>query len=288
MKNELVKSTVPGLPIHIGGGPWVLQKPNSCPFHYHDEIEILAGIEGTKRVFVDGKEYLLGAGDVIFINSRVPHCTTDEVGPNHMILLQFRSDAFFDMPSDKLLRHLARFANNTGEHPVHFFPADGDGEFYRYILQLYEENREKSISYEIYVRGCVYLILGYLYRTGIMTDVGHYLDSRSVDKVLPALAYIDEHYPEEISLLDLSILCGLSEGYFCRQFKEATGSTFVEYLNFVRIYNAEKLLRKTDKPILDISMDVGFSTVSYFNRTFRKFKSCSPRSYRNAQYLREQ
>ncbi|MBQ5771723.1 MAG: helix-turn-helix domain-containing protein, partial [Clostridia bacterium] len=55
----------------------------------------------------------------------------------------------------------------------------------------------------------------------------------------------------------------------------------------VRIYNAEKLLDRTDKPILDISMEVGFSTVSYFNRTFRRFKSCSPSKYRRAQYMLE-
>jgi AraC-like DNA-binding protein len=58
-------------------------------------------------------------------------------------------------------------------------------------------------------------------------------------------------------------------------------------LNFVRIYNAEKLLVRTDLPILDISMEVGFSSISYFNRMFRRFKSCSPNHYRHAQYMRE-
>ena len=88
-------------------------------------------------------------------------------------------------------------------------------------------------------------------------------------------------------LSTLSELCGLSEGYFCRQFKNATGSTPMEYLNFVRIYHAEKLLVRSAMPILDVSMEVGFSSVSYFNRMFRRFKGCAPNSYRNAQYLRD-
>ena len=244
--------------------------------------------EGVKHIWVDDKEYILHPGEVAFINSRVPHYTQDDPPVSHMMLLQFRLEEFLELPDDsRPLRHLARFANNAGEHPIRMFGIDEDGgEFYRYVSEMYEEAEQKRKSYEIYLRGHIYLILGYLYRQGILTDTVQSFNSHTVSKVFPALAYIDDNYADDISLSTLSSLCGLSEGYFCRQFKEATGSTFVEYLNFVRIYNAEKLLTRTEKPILDISMDVGFSTISYFNRTFRRFKSCSPRSYRHAQYMR--
>ena len=289
MKNELVKSTVPGLSIHLGGGYGARTQSSVCPLHFHDEIEILAMREGIKHIWVDDKEYILHPGEVTFINSRVPHYTQDDPPSSHMILLQFRLEEFLDLPNNsRPLRHRARFANNAGEHPIQMFGIDEDGgEFYRYILEMYEEYKQQKKSYEIYLRGHIYLILGYLYRRSILTDALQSFDHHAVGKIMPALTYIDDNYAEDISLSTLSALCGLSEGYFCRQFKEATGSTFVEYLNFVRIYNAEKLLTRTEKPILDISMDVGFSTISYFNRTFRRFKSCSPRSYRHAQYLKQ-
>ena len=67
----------------------------------------------------------------------------------------------------------------------------------------------------------------------------------------------------------------------------ATGSTFIEYLNYVRISHAERLLYRTDRSVLDVAMDVGFSSVSYFNRIFKRFRNCTPNDFRKASYLRE-
>ena len=76
----------------------------------------------------------------------------------------------------------------------------------------------------------------------------------------------------------------LNPSYFCRIFKRASGSGFIDYLNFVRICKSEKLLAAGTKSILDVSYDVGFSSVSYFNRIFKKYKNCTPTEYRRAQY----
>ena len=56
--------------------------------------------------------------------------------------------------------------------------------------------------------------------------------------------------------------------------------TVTEYLNFVRICKAEKLLSSSEKSILEISEAVGFSSISYFNRVFKRVRSSSPGSYR--------
>jgi AraC-like DNA-binding protein len=57
---------------------------------------------------------------------------------------------------------------------------------------------------------------------------------------------------------------------------------FSEYINFVRISKAEKMLRKTDKTVLEVALDTGFSSVSYFNSIFRKYRGCTPSACRNA------
>ncbi|MBQ8351417.1 MAG: AraC family transcriptional regulator [Clostridia bacterium] len=289
MKNELVKSSLQTLPVHIGCGSSVLDCPADCPLHYHDEIELLAILAGEKRVWVDDKEYLLCAGDVAFINARVPHRTEDLPPHISTVLLQFRPESFQNEPIDnRALRHLARFVDNTGENPIRIFRSrHGEEELLHYLMQIRTEYEEKKTSYEKYLQGCIHLILGFLYRTGILCDTDQRFHHTAVKKVMPALTFVDDHYAEDVTLGQLSELCGLSEGYFCRQFKAATGSTLVEYLNFVRIYNAEKLLIRTNLPILDIAMEVGFSSLSYFNRMFRRFKSCSPNIYRHAQYLRD-
>jgi YesN/AraC family two-component response regulator len=106
-----------------------------------------------------------------------------------------------------------------------------------------------------------------------------------VQKILPALSYINENYQEDLTLEEVSELLSFDPSYFCRIFKQATGATFTEYLNFVRVCKAEKLLAKTQRSILEISEAVGFSSVSYFNRIFKRHRGCSPRGYRSARYV---
>ena len=60
----------------------------------------------------------------------------------------------------------------------------------------------------------------------------------------------------------------LTESNFCKFFKKATGKTYSDYLNELRINEACRLLVQSDKSIIQISFDCGFETLSYFNRVF--------------------
>lgn len=64
------------------------------------------------------------------------------------------------------------------------------------------------------------------------------------------------------------------------------GNTFTEYLNFVRICKAEHMLR-SGSSISDAAYVVGFSSLSYFNRVFKKYKFCSPSDYKKISKQRE-
>lgn len=287
MHNELVRSSVPHLHANIRYSGWKCKDPAECSLHFHDEIELLAITKGTKILEVNGHTYALLPGDVAFLNSRVPHLTYDMPPTGEAVLIQFRTEDFCEWAEDSsALRHLIRFTDKADENPVYVFRAGDAGNLiYSYMLQAGVESREKIPSYDICLRGWICLILGCLYREKLLRDAAELPDRRMIERVLPAILCIDEHYREDITLPHLAALCRMSEGYFCRQFKQATGSTFVEYLNYVRIYNAEKLLTKTNLSILEIAMEVGFSSVSYFNRMFRRFKNCTPNSYRRAAYL---
>ena len=109
-------------------------------------------------------------------------------------------------------------------------------------------------------------------------------NERDVQKILPVLSYVNTNYAEALKLSEVAAMLSFDESYFCRIFKNATGATFTEYLNFVRISKAEKLLKKTHQSILEISEAVGFSSVSYFNRIFKKYHLASPRAYRGMLY----
>ena len=84
-----------------------------------------------------------------------------------------------------------------------------------------------------------------------------------------------------MTLEKLAATLHMSGEYFCRVFKKATGITPTEYIHYVRIWKAENLLTTTHATILEISMEVGFTSVSYFNRVFKKRKGSTPTEYRN-------
>lgn len=91
---------------------------------------------------------------------------------------------------------------------------------------------------------------------------------------------------EQMTLGEIGELLNLNESYFCRLFKKATGSTFTEYLNFVRICKAEHMI-KNGASISESAYGVGFSSLSYFNRVFKKYKFCSPSDYKKISKQRE-
>jgi len=128
----------------------------------------------------------------------------------------------------------------------------------------------------------VYGILAFLYRERILIDASSYYDAGALMKLLPVLEYIDENYNKDLTLDVISSHFGLNPSYFSRMFKKAVGSVYTEYLNFVRICKAEKLLKETDMGILDVALEVGFSSVSYFNRVFKRVRNCTPTTYKNA------
>lgn len=98
--------------------------------------------------------------------------------------------------------------------------------------------------------------------------------------------YIGEHYREEqLNLSAVSEAVGLSAVYFCSLFKEETGTTFVEYLNSVRIEQAKLLLKKGDMKIYQIALEVGYSNPSYFYEVFKKLTGKRPREYAEGQEL---
>jgi len=283
MYNELIISTIPNVPVHVDR----TQKPEKkagvlSEMHLHDEIELVYVDEGRIDLIIDGKTYVAEEGTAFFINSRIPHSTVAVCDGTSGTLLQFRREDFFDKSIKKISKYLPRFAGRADTPVVLFDKESSIGGSMRGIMREYDERRN---AYEAFIISGVYSILGHLYREGILADAASYYDVHALQKLLPILEYIDENYGKDLTLDHISGQFGLNASYFSRMFKKVIGSAYTEYLNFVRICKSEKLIKSTDMSILDIALEVGFSSVSYYNRVFKKIKNCTPTVYRNARYL---
>ena len=93
--------------------------------------------------------------------------------------------------------------------------------------------------------------------------------------------YVGSHYSDPIKLESIEDALHISRYHFCRTFKQTTGLTFVEYLRQVRIEKAKALLRDSNLRVGEIAFEVGFQTLTHYNRTFRKTVGCSPTEYRS-------
>lgn len=280
MKNEIVMSNVPRLTVCLRNN---INTPVGAysPLHFHDELELLPIYRGTIHCVVGDVDYTAAQGDVVFVNTRVPHHTFFSEECDYG-LVQFRETDFIDGEILKIIKYSARFQNMDDE-PVRIIK---NGELFNLLRVVIDEAEKQNVAFDFYIRSGIFGILGCLYRTGVLTNAEEMYASKEVQKIHSALSYINTHYSENITLDEISSHEGLDPSYFCRVFKAATGATFTEYLNFVRVCKAETMLARSSLGILEISEAVGFSSVSYFGRIFKRYRGYSPRTYRRAMYVK--
>ena len=94
---------------------------------------------------------------------------------------------------------------------------------------------------------------------------------------------MESNYTESLSLEELAASVNYSKSHFCYLFKAVTGKTYIEYLHQLRITQAKKLLLETGKTVTDISYEVGYHTITHFNKHFKLIVGMTPSQYRNNQ-----
>ena len=98
--------------------------------------------------------------------------------------------------------------------------------------------------------------------------------------VVKAREYIEKHKTEELSLADVAKAAGASVFHFCKVFHKATGVTFTDYVARVRVEDARTRLLNPNLRISEIAYDVGFQSLTQFNRTFKRVFGQSPSEFR--------
>lgn len=95
-----------------------------------------------------------------------------------------------------------------------------------------------------------------------------------------AREYIHEHQTEDLSLGQVAKAVNTSTFYFCKIFKKYTGISFTDYLSRVRIEKAKNLLLNPNLRVSEIAYEVGFQSLTHFNRVFKRILGQSPTEYR--------
>src|ERR1044071_3897334 len=96
-----------------------------------------------------------------------------------------------------------------------------------------------------------------------------------------AKEFIHEHQTEELSLGQVARAVNTSTFYFCKMFKKITGINFTDYLSRVRIEKSKNLLLNPNLRVSEIAFEVGFQSLTHFNRVFKRILGQSPTEYRS-------
>ncbi len=99
-------------------------------------------------------------------------------------------------------------------------------------------------------------------------------------EVWKARGFIREHLADKLSLSEVARAVHINPSYLSEKFKDVTGIKFVDYIARFRFDKACNLLRDVDLSISEIAFEVGFQSLSQFNRVFRKLSGGSPTQYR--------
>lgn len=104
--------------------------------------------------------------------------------------------------------------------------------------------------------------------------------STSNESIIAAIEFIDSNLDKRLTLDQVSGKVYLSDYYFSKLFKRETGLSFSVYLNARKIQKAMILLKESDDSINEISDALGFTRLSYFSQTFKKYTGYAPTKYR--------
>lgn len=247
--------------------------------HFHHQHELYYLLSGEREYFIKDRTYSVHKGDLVFINAYELHKTTDTGVPNHeRVLIKF-SEEFLKTAESPMIEV---FYLLTRENQCLIRPPIRTQNLFEEIFQkMLKEIEEQEVGFEAVLQALLIQLLVAVCRISHQKTTATFDHLSQVhEKISEVVQFINHHYAEEISLQLLSEKFFISPFYLSRTFKEVTGFTFIEYLNTVRIKEAQKLLRESKLKVIIIAENVGFGNIAHFGRVFKKVTGITPMQYK--------
>jgi AraC-like DNA-binding protein len=245
-------------------------------WHYHPEYELTYIIKGSGYRIVGNSYEYFNEGDLVLLGCNLPHTWTSKKldGENsEAIVIQFSEEfisPFIKFNESILIKKMLEFSTRGIRFQL-------NGQLLLKIFHLPEiKGMEKILG--------LISILDDLSKEPInliaSNSFHNVVSKKNEIRINKVCLFIQDHFANKITLKEVAELIHLTESNFCKFFKKATGKTYSDYINEIRINEAVRLLLQTEKTINQISYECGFETLSYFNRVFMNKKGRTPSTYR--------
>ncbi len=247
--------------------------------HWHREMEFFRVMRGEIQVQAGNSFFRAEPGALLFFGSEELHAAAPLPGKDcDYRAIVFDPEMMCSAGGDSVRMEFVRpLLQGELAVPRRFAPEDAP------IQKAFDElyallEKKEGKTYPLLIKAGILKLFACLMERSVPQKQAR--KTETADRMKQVLSYIGDHYKEALTLEELSRQCGLCQGHFCRVFRQYTLKTPVQYINTVRLDAAAQLLRTTDRKVLDIALDTGFNSVSYFTGVFRDYVGMTPTVYR--------
>ena len=251
------------------------------PWHWHDEIEMIAAMSGRLIVAVGEQRLPLEAGDAAIVGGGLPHAVLPTGGmPYHENDIVFHPSLVFGDEHSAMWEHYGRRLLERGRGIKLCGQDPADAPLIARIQEAWSLCGGKPPLYEFQVRQALTEVFAALWARLPEEGGATRGEEKRSARVKRMMLYLMAHWQEEVTLHDLAADAHLSERECQRSFRAGLGMSPLQYLNQVRLNRAAELLRNGEKSITEICYSCGFQNSSYFARRFRERYGVTPRDFR--------
>jgi len=248
------------------------------PYHIHPEYELTQIVTGSGYRLTGDHVGYFEPGDLVLHGSNLPHLYhswPQSQTPVHSIYMQFKLESIgiLNVPECRNIRTLL----DSSARGISFSESfqKGGMKLIRRLQQSRNANRV-ALFLELFE---------YLYgdpEKVTLASIGYQSSNttRHTQRINKVITYILENYQNSIQLTHLAEIAHMQPQSLSRFFKKQLQKTIQDYITEIRISHATKELLHSDKSIVEISFEAGFSNLSNFNRLFKRRIGKTPREYR--------
>lgn len=260
--------------------------------------EIILVIDGDCDYLVEGKDYRLVPGDLLFMPPYVEHsCQVKAGGHFHYYAVHFdwvylgepndfSVDDIYLSPDYRKAPYIPleeELSNRPVVELVDFqFPlitkTTVRHEYERLLVAMFHTYSSNHFGAVVELRSDLLKVLGLAVREQV-NESGLRSSHPDAARISRVLDWVNTHYAEDIVAQDLAAVANLSPGHFRVLFKEATGRAPMEFVAEVRMDHARRLLRNGELNVGQVAEAVGYADIHYFSRLFKKMEGLSPRKF---------
>jgi AraC-like DNA-binding protein len=250
-------------------------------WHYHEEYELHLITKTSGKVFVGDYIGRFKPGNLVLTGPRLPHNWISTEIPEEGVEIRDRVLQFPDEPlrqASELIPELREAFPllERAKHGIEFIGAS----------ELASESMDQILESSGLERFSVFLkLLAKLskhqeYRLLSSVQLQSFDDDASLNQISEVVDYMTANYATPFTMSEIAERIGMTESRFSRYFRRATGNTFTDFVNHLRINRACQLLMETEQYISTICYNVGFNNVANFNRRFMEIKGMTPSEFR--------